>query len=252
MLRRRLSWVFGLCLAVVLAGPALAATITLEVNDALVTLPAGASTYDPETDVTHWYLTDNQGDVSASNPWGGTGLGIVLTEMEAWLKEDPFVTNNITVINPLPVAQTYTFTITLPIAAFAYNATVASSIGVTVTDTTGGTVSASSVNPAGIYSGQVNGITILTLMPHPTSVACNTGTGCTNTASDNSALPQLAAGPGVATTIGIQLKFTLSPFDQAAITSRFEIINAVVPEPAAATLLGIGLVALALARRRAA
>src|SRR5688572_30408849 len=105
MLRRGLSW-FGLCLVLVLAAPAFGVTITLEVNDAAVGLPAGASTYDPETDVTHWYLTDSQGDVSASNPWGGAGLGVVVTEMEAWLKEDPFVTNNITVINPTPVAQT--------------------------------------------------------------------------------------------------------------------------------------------------
>jgi hypothetical protein len=251
MLRRGLSSVLGLCLAVGIASAAFAATISVEVNGTPVALPVGTSSYDAETDVTHWWLTDNQGDVSPTNPWGGTGIGIVLHEMEAWLKEDPFVTNNITVINPMPFAQTYTFTITLPIAAFAYNATIGSSIGATVTDTTGGSVTASSVSPNGIYSGQVNGVTILTLMPHSTSVSCNTGTGCSTTASDNSALPQLPAGPGVANTIGIQLRFTLSAFDQAAITSRFEIINAVVPEPASLTLLGAGLVVL-LARRRAA
>jgi hypothetical protein len=252
---RALSGLLGLCLAVLLAGPALAVTISLQVGDSTTNVIAGLSgqtspTEDP--DVVHWYLADGQGDIAPTNPWGGQTVGVVLHEVEGLVKEDPFVTSNITLINPTPITQTYTFTVTIPITPYAYDSTIASSIGVTVTDTVGGSVTVSSTSPQGIYSGQVNGGTILTLMPHLTTVSCNTGTGCTDTDADNSALPQLAATPGVANSIGIQLKFTLTPFDQVAITSRFEIIQSEVPEPGAATLLGVGLAALAFARRRAA
>ncbi len=251
MSSRRFALLVGLC-AFLLNGPALAATISIAVGgNPLTNLPAGASSYDEATGVTDWWLTDNQGKVTASNTWGSEGLGIIISRFDAQLKEDPFVTNNVTFLNPTGITQTFTVTITLPIpGGFGYDATIASSIGVTVTDSTNGTATASSTPGQGIYSGQVNGVTILTLMPHLTTVGCASGVGCTGTGSDNTALGQLPAGPGTANSIGIVLKFTLTPFDQIAITSRFEIIDAV-PEPGAAALLGTGLLGLAIVRRRA-
>jgi len=75
-----------------------------------------------------------------------------------------------------------------------------------------------------------------------------TGSGCSAIASNG--VSSLAVAPGTASVIGITLTFQLNPGDSAAITSRFEIAS--VPEPALLSLLGAGLVVLAVARRRSA
>jgi hypothetical protein len=248
--KRSLSLLGALWLSLVAAGPSLAVSFTIQMGeDAPIDLaPSGNYYTDAESGITFWWLqTDDDLPVDPSNPYTEIP-GLTITGMNAALKEDPFVTNNISFTNTTAFTQTFTITVSLPIPAFAYDATIGSSVGVTVTDTIGGSVSASSVFPEGIYSGQVNGVTILTLMSDPTSVSC-ASLGCSSTLPDNSGVPQLGAGPGAATSIGIQLKFTLSAFDQVGITSRFEIINA--PEPTSAVLIGAGLLALALRLRRA-
>jgi hypothetical protein len=233
------------------AGPAVATTLTIQIGGGLATDVAGLGGTYSEGDLTAWWLQteDAEGNpipVDPNNPYTDIA-DIEITGLSALLKTDPFVTLNASFSNPTAFTQTYTLTITLPIPAFAYNATVASSVGITVTDSIGGSVTASSVTPEGIYSGQVNGVTILTLLPDPTSVGCATA-GCSDTETDNGGVPQLPATPGVATSIGIQLKFTLSAFDQVGITSRFEIV----PEPSVLALLGIAFAALVVSRSRAA
>jgi PEP-CTERM motif len=207
-----------------------------------LTNPANASSTvsapDPTTGAVTWSLTA---------PFVKNSYRV--DAMSAQLKEDPFVTNNITLTNTTLNTQTFVVTVLLPVPAFNYNATIGSSIGVTVTDSNNsGAVTASSVASTGIYQGLVNGSTIITMMPHTTTVSC-AASGCSNTLNDNFFVPQYAAGPGTANTIGITLRFSLTSFDSIGITSRFEIIN--VPEPTTLALLGAGLVALGLARKRA-
>ncbi|NNL65976.1 MAG: hypothetical protein HKP30_07035, partial [Myxococcales bacterium] len=197
--------------------------------------PSGTSS--TSGDVTTWTLT-------AATPVEGVSVD----SWSAQLKEDPFVTNNIVVTNTTAFTQTFVATVLLPIPAFAYDEVISSSIGVTTTDSNGNNVLSfanSGVIP--IYQGTVNGSTILSLNPPGlplTTASCTVPfPGCTATSATGVA--SLAVTPGVATSIGITLSFTLSAGDSAGITSRFEIV----PEPSLGLLLLSGLFA-AIALRR--
>jgi hypothetical protein len=197
--------------------------------------PLGTGTTNPDGTTT-WTLT---------SPYAGTGYTV--KNWSATLATDAFVTNNVTLTNNQATTQTFIATVNLPIPSFAYNAIGGSSVGVTATDSNGdGSVTVSSVTPNGIFTGTVNGVSTLTLLPDPTTVSCSIP-GCTNTASANFASGP--AGPGVATQIGIALEFSLTPGDSAGLTSRFEIT----PEPTTAFLLSSGIIGLAVfgTKRRA-
>lgn len=192
----------------------------------------------------------------ATNPdvykWDLSSWANPLLQISGWhleLKEDPFVLNNISVLNPTTATQTFTFTVTLPITAFAYSQIVASSLGVTITDSITGPLpfyvagaSLKSVAPTAIYTGLINGAPALSLFPDPTTISC-AATGCSTT---QNAGPFNGPAAGVATSIGIQLKFDLKAGDSATITSRFEIV----PEPGTLGLALSGLAGLGLLGRR--
>jgi hypothetical protein len=254
---RRILFTLGLSiLALAQAGSAVALTYT-------PTVEVGR-----ETGIT-WDMLDPLNASSTLNEAGGVATWTLTAPfvksaytVSAWtaeLKEDPYVTNDITLKNTFGADAVFTVTVLLPIPAFAYNSVINSSVGVTVTDSNGNGTLLFDVSGATIYTGYVENPATTTLLPMnpitPGTIPISTADcpvtfpGCTATSSNGVA--SLGVASGTATAIGITLKFMLSDGDTAGITSRFEIAN-VAPEPATAALLGAGLAAIALARRRTA
>ena len=146
---------------------------------------------------------------------------------------DPFVLNNILVTNTTTATQFFSAFVGLPTTFGAPNV-IKGSVRTSVID--GGLDGATVATLSGqsLYQAQIDFTTVASLQNDPFSVTAQVGGS--NTAS--AVFGPTANGVAVTSNIGIQLRFSLTPGDTAAILSRFD----VVPEPMSAVLLGIGLV----------
>jgi hypothetical protein len=227
-------------------------SMTIGVGGNTLALGDLSTTYVHSSDGTGGTYTLN-GPITLTNP-DTSPLATVQT-WDSTYAYDPQVTNNFTVVNNSLVAQIFTVSVTSPIAAVSPTSLMRGSIGITLTDEgplnglgdTDGSASLTSVLGTDTYRAFLDGVAVQSLFPDAYSQSCGSG-NCTDTQNASFGIPVRIAGPGATSTMGITVQFLLSPGDSASVTSVFNIIP--VPEPSTAVTVGLGLVGLAIARRR--
>jgi len=159
------------------------------------------------------------------------------------VEPDPTISGNVTIQNLTTITQPYSFIFTLPVVPGFNPSQLNGSIGLTTTsDSTAGAVS--TIAPNAIYTALIDGSSVHTLMNNPFSLPAAAFDSAV--ATDKFGIPSPIAGGAVTSSIGIALNFSLTPGDQAGITSQFTANP--VPEPS--SLFGLALFGLALIRRR--
>ena len=157
---------------------------------------------------------------------------------------DPYVTGGFSALNSTGSTQTYTFIFTSAVAppitpTSLYGGSMSGSFtaGVSVPATV------TTVAPAPLYWGIIDGTPVMPIYPDPTSWSVAGPFSSGDILPVN--IPTTNVGPAVLNSISMQFKFTLTPDDTATMNGIFEVI----PEPATLTILGLG--GMALLRRRA-
>jgi hypothetical protein len=204
---------------------------------------------------------DNPDGVSADCTVGPAGIdygsdytAVTVKDLSIHIDSDPVVTGSMTAVNGQTFTQLFTFIFTLPVSPIPSPAITGGSARGTITDVDGDGATMT-VGPAGaVYTALLDGSPYLNPPPTATQLLFGpysdaSGGGPTNIPSSSfgNPIPSYNSGQAVATSIGIKLEFNLTGNDQATITSNHTVVA---PEPATASLLGLGLGVLAIRRRR--
>jgi hypothetical protein len=212
-------------------------------------------------------ITDGTSSISwglnnvTENPDGSFDATGSRTQSDLWAyswditaKVDPFITANLTLTNLSASTQTFTLLATLSTSPPFSPAFYGGSVSAIASDANrDGALSFG--NSSGIYSGSIDGTTVLNLLAFSSSIGCSITSPptppCTLDAGSHMAglgadlfTPDgsLSYAAGVSGNIALQLEFSLSAGDSVTFASLFNVVP--VPLPAAAWLLGSGLVGL--------
>ncbi len=161
---------------------------------------------------------------------------------------DPAVSSVFGFTNLAAINMTYVITVDLPVAAIPTGSLIGGSMSGSVTDANvDGLGGVSTVAPTALYTGRIDGVNLTGLAeiysdPYSSPAFPYAG-GSSSIPATGFGLPgPTVPGPAVASSIGIQNKFSLSPGDIAAMTNVF--IVQPVPEPSTMALGLLGSLAL--------
>ena len=204
------------------------------------------------------YSTTQEGTPGADGTFGLAGVvdgGVYGTSFNCdWsivINPDPQITSTFTLTNISAVTQTFVMNVTLPIAALGPATVQGGYFGDALTGTTytdsnaSGNVTLATVGANPFYRALVNGISSQDLGSFTVSAPVS---GSLPQQSWGTPIPSAPFGPAN-TNIRISWQFSLTAGDSVSTKGFFQVEQA--PEPATAVLIGLGLAALAVVRRRA-